>query len=269
MDEKYALVGNHVEMSLKRKIQEGDYVNFARLIPRDKVIAQQDERIELVNVNGKPSFRPVSDTEFINNFGKWEQAFRMFSMIYTDAHPHKAKELIQYNHIIYSASLTWVWSNVYAYDISFRIHISENPGRNWGIILQQAWSMRLKERLPSISNLGRTGGTSSSLIVIKGKAIDTIKRSAGDTTGVTVPMVSTANLITSVGYVTNLDMERTTVERGTEKIGMIMIRNKKIATGKGNSNLSYGKNLCRSNHYCVHVHFKGILISGIPVIPTF
>ena len=148
VDERYTLVGANVDGSMRKKIQDGEYIDFARLVPRDKVIMQQEDRLELVNLNGKPSFRSINEGEIINNFGKWEQAFRVFSTIYTDAHPHKAKELIQYNHIIYSTALTWIWSNVYAYDIAFRIHISENPGRNWGIMLEQAWSVRLIERIP-------------------------------------------------------------------------------------------------------------------------
>ena len=57
--------------------------------------------------------------------------------------------MIQYNHIIYSASATFLWDNVYAYNHDFRMHLSEHPDRNWGIILQQAWTMRMVERINS------------------------------------------------------------------------------------------------------------------------
>ena len=56
-------------------------------------------------------------------------------------------ELIQYNHIIYTASLTYVWGNVYGCDKDFGLHMGRHPKRSWGIILQQAWAMRLKDRL--------------------------------------------------------------------------------------------------------------------------
>ena len=69
------------------------------------------------------------------------------SDIYTREHPQKSTELIQYNHVIHSVSLTYIWDNVYAYDKEFRIHISKHPGHNWGVILQQAWSMKLRDRL--------------------------------------------------------------------------------------------------------------------------
>ena len=144
---------------------------------------QQDNRLELVLENRHPSFRSVTENEVIGSFYKWEQAFRVFSTIYTDAYPNRAKQLIQYNHIIYSASLTFVWNNVYAYDIDFRLHMSENPDRNWGIILQQAWTLHMKEKLSSFtrlssntnvssggnSNTGNSGNNNGSMKKVKGK----------------------------------------------------------------------------------------------------
>ena len=83
----------------------------------------------------------------INSFFKWEQAFRVYSTIYVDAFPHRAKEIMQYIHTIFSASLTYAWDNVYAYDVDFRLFMSKNPSRNWGIILTKAWNVRLQDKL--------------------------------------------------------------------------------------------------------------------------
>ena len=92
---------------------------------------------------------PVADRESasINNFSKWEQAFRIFSNIYTRFYPHRATKLVQYNHIIYTVASTYVWENVYTYDCEFWMHLSNFPQRNWSIILQQAWAMYLKDKL--------------------------------------------------------------------------------------------------------------------------
>ena len=48
----------------------------------------------------------------------------------------------------------FIWENVYAYDMDFRIHMSRHPERSWGIILQQAWSMRLQDRINKFTNGG-------------------------------------------------------------------------------------------------------------------
>ena len=36
---------------------------------------------------------------------------------------------------------------MYNYDKEFRLHLSRHPERSWSVILQQAWSMRVKDRL--------------------------------------------------------------------------------------------------------------------------
>ena len=145
IDEDYLVVSNHIDELTKTKIVRG----VAEIMPKDRVLAEKDGRIELVLKNGKAYWTPASDSVSvnINNFAKWEQAFRIFSEVYTKAHPGKSGELIQYNHIIHSISLSFVWDNVYAYDKEFRIHISKHPERSWAVILQQAWPMKLRDRL--------------------------------------------------------------------------------------------------------------------------
>ena len=70
---------------------------------------------------------PVADKDSavnINSYGKWEQAFQVYSNILTSRFPTKATELLQYNHTIHSASTTYTWDNVYAYDREFCHHIA-------------------------------------------------------------------------------------------------------------------------------------------------
>ena len=81
------------------------------------------------------------------------QAFRIYSNIYLQAHPTWATELIQYNHIFSTASSSYHWVNVYTYDKEFHMHMAKYPLRNLSIILQQAWTMFLKDRFK-----GRSGG---------------------------------------------------------------------------------------------------------------
>ena len=119
VDEGYSAIGRHLDENMKRWIQEGEYIDFSRLIPKDRVLSLSDNRIELFNNNGRPELRSVVESEHIGSFSKWEQAFRTYCSIYTDKFPERAKQLLQYNHIIYSASLTYLWTNVYAYDIDF------------------------------------------------------------------------------------------------------------------------------------------------------
>ena len=121
----------HLDQALQQKIVNNEYVDFARLLPKSHTASGgiNDHRMELISKGGLTFFVPVSDHEAtqINNFSKWEQAFRVFSNIYTRAYPHRASELIQYNYIIHTAANTFTWENVYTYDRKFRIHLSNFP----------------------------------------------------------------------------------------------------------------------------------------------
>ena len=105
--------------------------------------------MELVNRKGRTFWTPANHDQanLINFFGSWETAFRVFSNIYTTQFPLKAVELLQYSHVIYMASQTYYWDNVYLYDKEFHYHISKHPQRSWSVILQQAWNLRLKDKI--------------------------------------------------------------------------------------------------------------------------
>ena len=150
VDECYISVGGNIDQGLRDKICRGEYVDFARLLPRNKLGNNPSEqKMELINKGGQTFFVPANDKDSlsVSSFHCWEQAFRVYSNIYLQDHQDRAAELIQYNHIICTASASFVWENVYNYDKEFRQHLSMFPNRSWAIILQQAWSLCLKDRI--------------------------------------------------------------------------------------------------------------------------
>ena len=175
VDENYLMVGSHIDDSIKDKIKRGEFIDLAKLLPKDQSV-DDDHRMELVFKGGQTYFMPVSEREntanAITNYHKWEQAFRVYSNIYLEANPGRALELIQYSHIICTASAAYIWDNVYTYDKEFRGHLSRFPERKWSQILQQAWTMFLKDRLkPGDSNYYSRGNSSN-----EKKKKDTCKR---------------------------------------------------------------------------------------------
>ena len=120
IDDDYQLVGAHLDDNMCQKIGRGEYVDFGKLLPKDRIVSEEDGRMELVIKNGKTFWMPVTESVNINNFSRWEQAFRIYTNVYTGFHPHKAGELIQYNHVIHSIAGLFIWDNVYAYDKEFR-----------------------------------------------------------------------------------------------------------------------------------------------------
>ena len=148
-DKQYLVTGTHIDNNTKQKIFNHQYVDFAKLLPRDWVSREEDHRMEIISKRGSTYFVPISDRESVGiyNFSKWEQAFRVFSDIYTRYFPDRAAELLQYNHIIFTASQSFHLDNVYQYDKEFRMHLSNFPSRSWAIILQQAWSIYLRDKI--------------------------------------------------------------------------------------------------------------------------
>ena len=139
VDENYMIVGAHVDSATNEKIRKGEYVDFSHLLPKEK-LDRDEAKLELVHRAGQTYFIPAErdSGNSITSFHKWEQAFRVFSNLYCLEHPDRSTELIQYNHVIFSASLTYTWDNVYTYDCEFRMHLGSFPERSWAIILQQA-----------------------------------------------------------------------------------------------------------------------------------
>ena len=150
-DEGYSVVAAHLDDATKQRIENDEFVDFAKLIPKDRVIAMADSNLMemLVNKEGRTFWSPISDRDktAINSYQKWEVAFRIFSNVYTAKYPQRAVKLTQYHHIIYTAAQTYVWEQVYAYDVDFRIHIANYPERKWSTILQLAWNVRLRDRI--------------------------------------------------------------------------------------------------------------------------
>ena len=147
---RYITVAAHVDNNLRRKILNFKYVDFVKLLPRDQINAEEDNRLTFVNKGGVPYLVPVGasrESSGISSYAKWDQVFRVFCDIVMSKFPTKSTELIQYNHVIHTTSQTYVWENVYNYDKDFRIHIARNPFRTWSVILQQAWCMRLRDKI--------------------------------------------------------------------------------------------------------------------------
>ena len=163
VDEEYSAIGSHLDESVIKKIKRGEYVDFSKLLVKDRSATIDDEsKLQPVYKDGQVFWQSLSDQtsmSSISNFHKWEQAFRIYSKIYVKFHPHRASELIQYSHNIHSASLTFIWDNVYNYDHEFRLHIARHPMRSWAVTLQHAWNLKMRDRLGQ-NSIGNHSGSS-------------------------------------------------------------------------------------------------------------
>ena len=157
VDESYLMVSSHLDQNICDKIRNGEYVDFAKLLQKDRLETEEDNRMITVNKGGYSYFQPLSDRFKIeiNSIERWNKAFRVFSQVHSNKFPDRAVELIQYSHVIHTAAKSYIWDNVYSYDRRFRLHMANHPSRSWAIILQQAWSIELcvKQAIKSPVNL--------------------------------------------------------------------------------------------------------------------
>ena len=149
IDEDYQMIDSHIDKTLKAKIQGFEYVDFGKLISKSQMVKDEEQCMEIVTRDGMTFLSPVSERDNIqiNSYHKWEQAYCVFSNILTTKYPEKVTELFQYRYTIQMAASAYVCDNVYGYDKEFHHHISRHPTRSWAIILQQAWTMLLKDRV--------------------------------------------------------------------------------------------------------------------------
>ena len=97
VDDGYLTVAAHVDNSLRHKILNFEYIDFARLLPRDQINAEEDNRLTFMNKGGVPYLVPLGDSREnsrISSYAKWDQAYRVFCDIVTSKFPTKSTELI-------------------------------------------------------------------------------------------------------------------------------------------------------------------------------
>ena len=95
VDETYQQVASHVDLGTQAKIIEGKYVDLTKLVPKDRVMTNDDTRFEMRIKDGHSYWVPANNEGMaISNYSRWEQAFHVFSDIYMRAHPTRSVELV-------------------------------------------------------------------------------------------------------------------------------------------------------------------------------
>ena len=161
-DDQFFHLTCHVDNSLKEKIEQGEFVNLERLLPKKRSFSNEEGRLEWTTKDGMTFLTPVQDKETkINSFKKWDQAFRVYAAIYCNANPSRSGEVWQYIHTIFSASVSYQWDNVSYYDTVFRQMMAERPRRSWSKTYMQLWQLALRDRIPNSTNVAHSQMSSS------------------------------------------------------------------------------------------------------------
>ena len=120
IDDEFFHVTCHVDSAIRAKIERGDFVDLEKLLPKYRIKNLNDNKLDLVYRDGHSFFVPAQSENCINSIRRWEQAFRIYATIYSQANPSRAAEIWQYVHIINTAASAYIWDNVANYDYTFR-----------------------------------------------------------------------------------------------------------------------------------------------------
>ena len=154
-DDKYFHLTCHVDKLLKSKIENGEYVDLERLLPKRKFFkgGSDDSHLEWITRDGMTFLTPVQDRDQkISGIHKWDQAFHIYAAIYCNANPGRAGEVWQYIHLINTAATSYQWDNVAYYDNTFRQMMGECPMRSWAKTYTQLWQLALRDLITKSQN---------------------------------------------------------------------------------------------------------------------
>ena len=154
----------HVDSVLRAKIQRGEYVELEKLLMRPKSFKNPTstgkDRLSLVNNNGIAEFEVPGEQVRINSVRRWEQGFRIYATIYSQANPTRAHELLHYIATINNAARSYTWDCVAYYDFQFRQLMARKPNRSWALTFPELWNLALTEPLnKSSSNYNNNAGS--------------------------------------------------------------------------------------------------------------
>ena len=161
IDDQFFHVTCHIDEPIKVKIERGDFVELDRLLPKTHNV-RSENKLDLVLHDGQSFFVPVQSESKINGVRKWEQAFRIYAAIYSQANPMRAAEIWQYVHVINTAASAYIWENVSNYDVTFRHLMAANPQWSWAKIYNQMWNIAMREPIPKQSGNFKQGYSNSS-----------------------------------------------------------------------------------------------------------
>ena len=148
-DDEFFHITCHLDLNTRQKIGRGEFVDLEKLLPRPRGQPAGEGETEIIR-NGSTYLLPTlsSSGNKITNVRLWEQAFRVYAVVYSEANSHRAVEIWQYVHIINSAASTFTWENVSFYDTTFRQLMDAKPKRSWAKIYNQVWNLAMRDHIP-------------------------------------------------------------------------------------------------------------------------
>ena len=166
-------LGMTVPESMKVKIVNGEYVDFALLLEKTDPSQWNLEKqgVALTVNEGRNIFwKSNKPKKVITSINSWTNVFLVFCSVYLEAHPSRVQEMLKYANLIRTAASRfggWGWRS---YDQQFRMRQQAVPNRSWAIVDGELWafyvavpSARDPTNRPFQSKGGLSGGFRSQI----------------------------------------------------------------------------------------------------------
>lgn len=127
--------------TLKGKIVNGDYVDFAQLLDNEVKGGEPFDMKLTVDDKGSIVWKSCKPKHQITTIHSWTSAFLVYSSVFLEGHPNRVQELLKYAHVIRTAASRfdgWGWRT---YDIQFRMRQQQHPQRSWALLDGELWAM--------------------------------------------------------------------------------------------------------------------------------
>ena len=131
-------LGADVAASVKDKIWRGEFVELGVLIRKDAGFGEESQEFCLTSAGSSLLLRPQSKTPAIYSIEQWTSVFLIYSSIYLERHPSRARELLKYMDIVRSITRFGGY-NWRSYDVQFRLRQARQPQRSWALIDTELW----------------------------------------------------------------------------------------------------------------------------------
>ena len=161
-DDEFFHITYHIDPALKEKIEKGQFVDLEKLLPRDKSqMLKEDNVMQFHYRDGNAYWAPANSDKCISNVRKWEQAFRLYAAIYSEANPLRSSEIWQYVYVVNHAAMSYTWKNVSFYDITFRHLMEKHPNHSWAKTYTQMWNIAMTDLLSKTHKFAPSHATRS------------------------------------------------------------------------------------------------------------
>ena len=133
-----------VPKKLANKIESGEYLNMAELLPNHlgsyRNLTLKDKGGVSLTLEDKGGV-PKSKRRAVTNISEWIQCFSIYIAIIAQKHPERVPDLLGYQYLTIDASIQYEGDSWIEYDRRFRVRAATNSTKIWASLDPTLWNL--------------------------------------------------------------------------------------------------------------------------------